>query len=165
MDLTTRPVPGFTLYEISDTGEAFGQRGQKLKLDRIKGGYLRFRPMVNGKMHMMLVHRAVLLAFEGDPPDDERIFACHRDGDSQHNWIGNLYWGTYEDNWADRIKHGNDGRGSKNGRSKVTMDMAIELRRRYATGNYTYVQLARMFGISPSQANKIGRELYWPTPF
>lgn len=158
----TKPVPGFEAYSVSNLGEAYGQRGQLLTPDRSEDGYLRFRPMINGRMHSLFVHRAVLLAFDGDPPDDEHIFGCHKDGVTDHNWIENLYWGTYEENWADRKRHGNDGRGLKNGRAKFTQERADELRMLYATGDYSYQQLGDAFGISQAQANKIGRGLYWP---
>lgn len=163
MDLMFKPIPGFPNYSVSRAGIVLGQRGQQLKLDKTKGGYLRFRPCIDGAMSMMSVHRAVLLSWVGPPPDDLRRFACHRDGDPLHNSVENLYWGSYLDNWKDRKVHGNDGRGSKNGRAKMTFERAQELRALYATGQYTYHKLAQVFGISQAQANKIGRGLYWPT--
>jgi len=51
-----------------------------------------------------LVHRLVLRTFDREPKDDEQ--SCHRDGNPTRNHICNLRWGTQEDNWEDRIRHG-----------------------------------------------------------
>jgi hypothetical protein len=158
----TEPVPGFEAYSVSNEGDVFGQRGQLLKPSRMRGGYLKFSPYVNGKHHHMSVHRAVLLAFAGDPPDDKRICACHKDGNPANNRLENLYWGSYEDNWEDRKAHGNGGFGPQNGRAKLTQEKVGELRRLYALGTHTSQELGELFGVSQAQANKVGRGLFWP---
>lgn len=160
--LITKPLPPFPMYSISPSGIVVGQLGRRIKPYRHPSGYMKFSPSVNGKMYQMLVHRAVLLTWEGSPPDEERICACHKDGVRDHNFIGNLYWGSYKQNWEDRRRHGNDGRGLQNGRSKMTQELSDELRSMYSTGEYSYQNLADHFGISQAQANKIGRGLYWP---
>lgn len=162
MEATSKPVPGFPGYTASTDGVVFGQQGQPLKPDSNKAGYLRVRPIVDGRMRTLLVHRAVALAHIGEPPDDERIFVGHRDGNPANNRVENLRWVTYEENWEDRRGHGNNGRGEQNGRSKFTQTLADELRAMYATGRHSYQKLADHFGISQAQANKIGRGLYWP---
>jgi len=49
------------------------------------------------------VHVLVLEAFVGPRPDGH--VACHRNDQSHDNRIANLYWGTVDDNVADRIRN------------------------------------------------------------
>lgn len=163
MALTTeiRQVPGYEEYTVSSDGAVYGQKGQLLKLDETKGGYLRFRPIVNGRMHMMLVHRAVALAFLPPPDDPSKRFVAHGDGNPKNNHVENLRWVTYEENWEDRRRHGNGGLGASNGRARVTESDVRELRKLYAQGGCTYKELAIRFGISHAQACKIGKGDFW----
>jgi hypothetical protein len=50
------------------------------------------------------VHRLVVRAFLGEPPDDFEV--CHRDGDPTNNSVDNLYWGSVSDNRFDSVRHG-----------------------------------------------------------
>lgn len=51
--------------------------------------------------------------------------------------------------------------GEKNGRAKMNKERADELRRLWATGLYSKVQLARIFGISDTQVGKIIAGKLW----
>ncbi|WP_051233125.1 HNH endonuclease [Pseudonocardia asaccharolytica] len=51
------------------------------------------------------VHRLVLLAFVGEPPDDKPN-ALHRDDDPANNCVENLYWGTRSENTDDSVRNG-----------------------------------------------------------
>jgi hypothetical protein len=52
--------------------------------------------------------------------------ACHGDGDSANNRLGNLRWDTPTNNHADKILHGTTNRGERSGTAKLT-DAAVGL--------------------------------------
>jgi DNA invertase Pin-like site-specific DNA recombinase len=52
-------------------------------------------------------------------------------------------------------------RGSTNGQAKLTEDDVREIRRLYATGNFTQRELALEFGIARSAIGKIVRRQAW----
>lgn len=57
--------------------------------------YLTITRKVLGKNRRFRVHRLVLLAFHGDPPDDQQTYTTdHIDINSVHNCIHNLRWAT-----------------------------------------------------------------------
>lgn len=57
-----------------------------------------------GKSHTRYVHRLVLEAFVGPCPPG--MVACHNDGDSANNAVGNLRWDTVKNNIGDKYRHG-----------------------------------------------------------
>lgn len=63
----------------------------------------------DGKINANYIHRLVLLAFKGPPPDEHRIEGCHKDGDPTNNRPSNLYWGTSVENAADRKRFSGPG--------------------------------------------------------
>lgn len=116
------PVPGYEgIYEVSDLGrvrsldrlDSLGRLRPGLELrPRVdRGGYLLIH--AGGKPRRTLrVHRLVLLAFVGPPPEgaDE---ALHGDGDPSNNALPNLRWGTRAENAADCLLHGTHHAASK----------------------------------------------------
>ncbi len=100
-----------------------------------------------------LIHRLVLTAFDRPPDDGEQ--GRHRDGNPLNNHIANLRWGTQEDNWTDRKRHGN-GRSYR----KLTGEQAEAVRRKVACG-HPAERVGREFGISGTQARNIARGDQW----
>ncbi|MFM0058531.1 hypothetical protein PQR64_23195 [Paraburkholderia phytofirmans] len=72
-----------------------------------------------GRREQMHVHRAVLFAFVGEPLPG-KDFACHSDGDSRHNELGNLRWDTPQSNSDDATVHGTRPRGEQVKTAKLT---------------------------------------------
>lgn len=72
---------------------------------------LRPAPGANGHMQVSLsrphkvvyVHRLVLIAFVGPPPDGMEV--CHNDGDPTNNVLSNLRWDTRTGNMRDAVDH------------------------------------------------------------
>src|SRR6478752_4911609 len=114
-----KDIPGYVgLYQASDEGRVRslvrllaraverGERKEKRVLKPGKDG--------NGRLHVALsrggvarhyqVHRLVLQAFVGECPVG--MECCHGDGDPLNNALGNLRWGTREENREDQRKHG-----------------------------------------------------------
>jgi hypothetical protein len=74
-----------------------------------------------------------------------------------------LYLGTDLDNARDRDRRGRRiaPKGESNGRSKLTTEQIIEIRRRYAQGGTSTRKLARQFAISQNQIWRIIKRLRW----
>lgn len=103
------------------------------------------------------VSHLVLEAFVESRP--EGMECCHNDGVRNNDKLENLRWDTPSNNQQDRKKHGTDQYGENNARSKLTNEIVLEIRRQYATGNFTQRFLARKFGISDmSMCNIVNRK-------
>lgn len=114
-----RAVVGFEgLYEVSDMGRVRGvdrivgarsgstrrQSGRVLRPGRTSAGHLMVGLCRSGRGTSYTVHRLVLIAFVGPPPQGYEC--CHRDGVHTNNALENLYWGTPSDNVRDQVRHG-----------------------------------------------------------
>ena len=106
------PVVGFEdYYEVSDHGNVRtlrrkGTRGGPLAQHPNHRGYLTVNLRAGGKRLHRGVHRLVIEAFIGPPPEGTEC--RHLDGDSTNNLVGNLAWGTASENSYDRVRHGTD---------------------------------------------------------
>lgn len=103
-------------------------------------------------------HRYVCEAEHGPPPSPEHETA-HSCGNRccVNRW--HLRWATREENAADKLLHGTDGRGEKNPKAKLTrpeVDEIIRLR-----GIETGVSLAERFGVTPAQISNIQLGKQW----
>lgn len=110
-------VPGYEgRYEVSDLG------GVRRVLP--DGRYRILQPYVHNEVgHLRVtlycaagckkqwwVHRLVLFAFEGEPPEDAPL-ACHKNSDPADNALVNLYWGNESQNAFDREAYARKMRG------------------------------------------------------
>lgn len=73
----------------------------------------------------ILLHRARLKAFRGEPPTDKPK-CLHIDGNARNNDLTNLRWGSHRENMADLAKHGSL-RGINNASAKINEEMALSL--------------------------------------
>lgn len=91
-----RPVPE-TSYEASNLGRLRNVKtGRCIGTSKTASGYFATAGL--------LVHRAVLSAFDGARPPN--IVARHKDNDRAHNVLTNLEWGTRAENAADTARAG-----------------------------------------------------------
>lgn len=109
---------------------------------------------VGGQKKMALVTRIVCGRTHGPAPE-EGMYAAHSCGKGHEACCnpGCLYWATPKQNQADRIKHGTDANGPKNGAAKLTTEDVIAIR-----SNPTGLKgkdLATLFGVSGQQISKI----------
>ena len=124
-------IPEFPNYLVSNLGNI---RSDAASCKRpVPGSLLRPRAGVKGHLYVNLykdkkatsfyVHRAVLIAFSGDPPP-ERPCAGHRDGNPSNNRLDNLRWVSHAENSQDSIVHGTSGRpgGERHFRAKLNAD-------------------------------------------
>lgn len=112
-----KEIPGFPNHSVTSDGRVWSKprryvRGGWMSMDTQGAGYLYVKPVMNGKQSKLYAHRAVALAWIGDPPEGKN-FVCHRDGNPANNEVSNLYWGDQFDNMADMVTHGNSRLGGK----------------------------------------------------
>lgn len=105
------------------------------------------------------IHRLVLQAFIGPCP--KGMEGCHNDGDPENNKLDNLRWDTHKNNHQDRLRHGTSNRGAKNGSTKLTEEIVIEMRKMYATGNYLMKEVAEAFGVHKNSIRPIIKGETW----
>lgn len=98
------PVVGSSYLYVSKRGKVLSTRhsetGQHVYGRTDRQGYTTFSL---GNKKAMFLHRMVLFAWVGPPPD--RQICRHLDGNPQNNNLSNLKWGTHKENSADRILH------------------------------------------------------------
>lgn len=107
------------------------------------------------------VHKLVLLAFVGPPPDGMDQVRHFPDPDPTNNNLSNLQWGTQAENEADKVVHGTSNHGSRNGAAKLTEDDVRTIRRLYKTGRYMQKDLAKMYGLKQPSMSDIIRRVNW----
>lgn len=124
------------------------------------------RPVVTlylrGKRRHFRVSHLVADAFLPPKSSDDQVLR-HLNDDPTDNRLENLAWGTYSDNMADSIRNGKfrTSKGNANGMAKLTEDNVREIRRLYATGNFTQRELALRFGVSHATIGRIVRREIW----
>jgi hypothetical protein len=140
-----KPVAGFELrYEVSDRGGLRNIDTRLLLKSSNNQGYPRYTLTCAGQKRYARAHILVLEAFDGPRPTG--FHGCHKDGDRQNNWLGNLYWGSRADNEDDKRRHGT-GRGMKHSRAILTDDDVREIRRLCAQP-HVKTHIARRFNVS-----------------
>ena len=165
-----KPVPGYEgFYDVSDQGQVRSWRKGGRKRDSLRqnprilsgwrGRYVGVSLRKNSATTIWLVHRLVLEAFVGPcPPSME---CCHNNGDKHDNRIKNLRWDTRSANMLDAVEHDGHNCGEKYGRSKLTEEQVLEIRRLYAAGNHTQRQLGEKFRTDKSNIGQIIRRVTW----
>jgi hypothetical protein len=125
-----KDIPGWEgMYQVSTCGQVKSLRRiakennrtrhlteKLLRINRTvsKRGYVRLdvRFFLDGKILTVTVARLMLLTFVGPPPTGKNC-ARHLDDDSTHNLLGNLAWGSVQDNAVDRQLNGKGPLGKK----------------------------------------------------
>jgi hypothetical protein len=107
------------------------------------------------------VHLIVLEAFKGLRPTPGHQ-GLHNDSNPQNNRADNLRWGTWEENCQDMVDHGTR-KGENNGRSKLTAEDVVAMRRRVRTGYHRglYRELARQYGVHPRMISYAVTGVHW----
>lgn len=140
---------GYSKYRISDKGILQRQKSNgtwKTLKTKNSGKYHKAILCQNGIKKQFLVHKLVLLAFKGPPPSKKKKHGRHLNGKSWDNRSKNLKWGTVKKNSEDRVKHGTQVRGATHGRSKLTIEIVIKMRK--------YFSKKRKYGSKAKMARK-----------
>ncbi len=102
------------------------------------------------------VHSLVAAAFHGPRPSRKHVVA-HGDGSRKNNRPSNLRWATYQENEADKLKHGTRCRGEKQHLSKLTEEKVREIR----ASPMSVRALADKYGMDKSSIYDIRGGLTW----
>ena len=149
-----RDIPGWPRCRVSSSGTVRGPSGRALKSQTADSGHLYVWP-IRGKK--LFVHRAVLLAFVGPcPPGKE---SRHLDGIPSHNHLGNLLWGTRQEQRADERRHGTRCIGEKSGTAKLSESDVREIRELH--GTVTLRELGRRYGVSHTAVRRAALGIKW----
>lgn len=132
----------------------------KLKNIRSHLGYpitqLRSNRKKKGQCHF--IHRLVLTAFDGPPPNG--FVCCHLDGNRSNNSISNLIWGSQKLNQFHRIAHGTATIGELNPMAKLSLEDVLWAKRTIEAGA-TGRSIAKTLGVSEATISMIKHGKIW----
>jgi hypothetical protein len=131
----------------------------KLKLRPNHNGYLGVDLCFKGVVHPKKVHQLVCEAVYGPCPVG--MWVCHNDNNPANNNWWNLRYDTPTSNQTDRVIHGTDNRGERQGGARFVWIEVREMRAKWRNGNYTYRGLAMEYGVSVGCVYKIVNNLSW----
>ncbi len=161
-----RDVQGFPGYQVSNYGEvrSAAKPGvhhfpMTLKPEPGHEGHLRVRLFRDKKVHRVLVHRLVLETFVGPCPPHLKV-CRHIDNNSQNNFVGNLAWGTQQENMADKKVHGTEQKGERHPRSILKEDQVREIKGLLAQG-FGQTEIGRRYGVSNFAIHDIATGHAW----
>ena len=125
-------------------------------------GYLRTTLYVDGQRYNIAIHLMVLKTFVGTRPEGN--VANHKNGDKTDNRLENLEWTTQAQNVHHAINLGLfsfAGAGEQHPNAQLTADKVREIRRLFATEQYTKVALGHMFGVTDANIRAIVNRKTW----
>ena len=130
-------------------------KGRLLNTYKDKCGYIKFRFGANGKKYSMLVSRAMLMAFVGQPKLGQ--FACHNDSNPENNKIENLRWDFQKGNMKDRQERGLYPEGENHHAARVPICIVKKLKSKESTP----AKLAKETGFSYRTLWRIAKGHTW----
>jgi hypothetical protein len=175
MEVEYRDIAGFPGYRVGSDGSVWSRRTHTATSGRSvsalrdewknlkpwptgKAGYLAVYLMRDAKRVPRKVYRLVLEAFVGPAP--ENCCACHNDGDTSNNCLTNLRWDSVVNNSADKRSHGTLLQGEAVKSSKITADIAREIKRLIQAGERN-CDIARRLGVTDKIVRRIRRCQTW----
>lgn len=161
----------FPDYEVSECGDVrrrldldINQNGRVLKGVIDPDGYIHYTLRTSqGTSSSATAHRLVAEAFLGSPPSPAHEVA-HRNGSRLLNTPDNLRWALTLHNQHDRVDHGTDPKGVRNGRATITDDDVRFIRKRYREIKMARGRVAELdekFTLCRSQIIRIARGEAW----
>ena len=156
-----RDIPEYEgYYQANDKGEIRNcNRGSSMTSHIHRTGYYQVTLTKDKVRKNWKLHRIVALTFIPNP--ENKPCVNHKNGDKSDNTISNLEWCTYKENndhavsnslWVAR-------RGEEVG--KLTEEEVLDIREKYATGDYTQKSLGEEYGIHQGHITKIVNLKSW----
>ena len=157
-------MAGNEIYEISNFGRIKSYKVDKengiiINGSSLKGYNILNIKLENNKRTTKYVHKLVAECFI--PKDNElQQYVIHLDFDKKNNHVENLKWVTKVTMFAHQKINPNYKRGAIN-YSKLTETDVIRLKRKLARGKNKLYKLAKEFGITHTQLNRIRKGENW----
>lgn len=134
-------------------------KGQVLKTNKLRNGYLRFTLMDKGVTKRFSVHRLVALNFIPNPENKPQV--NHIDGNKENNHVDNLEWCTSSENHKHAHRIGLESqKGSKNNGSKLTEE-DVEKIKVMLLHEIHVPTIAKMFNVSRGTIYPIKKGKQW----
>lgn len=157
------PIPGFVGYYISKSGGVWSDKSEKwlVPIHCNRWGHLRISLYREGQEYKTLIHRLVLETFIGPCPSG--MEACHNNGNSGDNRLGNLRWDTRSNNIVDAIKHGTwFNTDKKNHRGAILNRLQVRvIRRLLEFERLKQREIANIFAVSQRAISDIKNNKKW----
>jgi len=162
------PVKGFEeRFKISNAGTVISINGRVLgevvmpcTIDTY--GYKATTLRANGRRWCVRVHTLVAIHFVENEKPGQYDTVNHKDGNQLNNLYSNLEWCTRGMNMSHAFEIGlADFKGEKSCRAKLKDKDVLDMRAKYATGNYTQRQLAAPYGMSRRHVSDILNRVNW----
>ena len=151
-----RIVDEFPSYEVSSNGDVRHIIKKTIKKQRLNISKRYVVTLARGTyVTPKAVHRIMAIAFLGKVPKGMEV--CHNDGNATNNNLLNLRYDTKRENQRDRKKHGTDNSGERNGRSKLTLQQVLKIRKDFRNVNL----LTLDYGVSKHTIWSIRRKETW----
>jgi len=156
-----KQIKDYENYSVSNYGRIRNDKtGRILKPRKDLCGYLYVGLYKNGVRKMLKVHRLVANAFIPNPENKRTV--NHIDGNKINNFVENLEWCTHKENTHHAMDTGlKDSKGEKHGRVKLSEKEVLEIRRIFATGDYSQTTLGEMFDVSQQHVSDIINRKLW----
>ena len=151
-------------HQVSNKGRVRVLPGGKFKNRLVTKIELRTLTLCNngyvkidrGRGTVNLIHHLVLNQFRGPCPSDKD--ECrHLNGIRSDNRLENLEWGTQEEQYQDKIRHGTAYRGERHVNSKLTEADIAEIKKRPESSR----QIAAQYGVNHATIRRIRSGKMW----
>ena len=140
------------------------RKGCDLKTTRNSRGYSTVVLCWKSKRKTKSVHRLVVEAFAIKIPGLELV--NHLDGDTLHNWEGNLEWSNPQKNQLHAYATGLKGQGENSGMSKLKAGQVVEIKKRLkdtfrVSDHKLHKKIAKEYNVTPSTIKWIDKGRTW----
>ena len=157
--MTEIRIPNYENYTVSNQGVVTNTRtGRRLKLEKIKVGYLRVTVCKGNTPSRYLVHRLVADLFLDNP--EKKPVVNHIDADKTNNRVSNLEWCTTRENQDHAMDLDLCPKGVENGMSKYTEDQVLQVCSLLQRG-VNRREIVESTGVSLTSVKDIRRRKTW----